>query len=255
MRAALTVEWRKLARSPVVWTATALMVVMLPAMALGFYTVAINGGTGALAAKAEAFLVEEGWVGYLSLVGQIAAVAMFLGSGVVVSWAFGREHADRTFASLFALPVSRREIALAKFAVLSAWITVLSALVTLLAVVMGLVGGVGTPGSGLPTGDLVRVFTVSLSTCLVVLPVGYVASVGRGYLPAIGALIVVVAAAQIAVLFGTGQWFPFAVPGLMAVAGAEGVPTLSVLNISLVPITIFVGVWITVLWWRTAEAV
>jgi len=255
MRVAATIESRKLRRSPVVWTATALMVIVLPAMALGFYLVGVNGGTGSVAAKAQAFLIAEGWAGYLSGIAQIAAVAMFLGSGIVVAWAFGREHADRTFAALFAMPVSRGEIALGKLIVLSMWTVIVSFLATAVGVLLGVVSGVGPVALGELAGDVLRLFAVCVSASLVALPVGYVASVGRGYLPAIGALIVVIAAAQVAVLFGTGQWFPFAVPGLMAVSGAEGVPSLSVPNLMVVPITIAAGAALTVRWWHVAEAV
>jgi ABC-2 type transport system permease protein len=253
MTRATTVERQKLQRSPVVWVATGLMVGLLPLMALGFYGVGVNGGTGPLAAKAEAFLVEEGWKGYLGLVDQITAVAMFLGAGVVVAWAFGREHSDRTFAALFALPVSRRDIALAKFIVLTGWITLLAALVTVVAPALGIIARIAPLDAGILVPGLARLFAVALATSLIALPVGYVASVGRGYLPAVGAIILLVAAAQIAVLFGTGQWFPFAVPGLMAVAGAEGAPSLDPVQIALVPATIAVAVWLTLRWWQRAE--
>jgi len=255
MRRATTVEWRKLVRSPVVWVATGLMVVLLPAMALGFYHVGVNGGTGPLAAKARAFVVEEGWEGYLGMVDQIAAVAMFLGSGIVVAWAFGREHSDRTFASLFALPVSRSRIALAKFLVLSAWTTVTAILVAVMALLLGLVGDIAPLEGDLVVPGVTRTVGVALSASLIALTVGYVASVGRGYLPAIGAIIILVAAAQVAVLFGTGQWFPYAIPGLMAVAGSEGAPTLSGLHFAVFPATIGIAMWLTIRWWRTAEVV
>jgi ABC-2 type transport system permease protein len=255
MMTAITVELRKLRKSPVVWTTTALLATLMPAMALGFYQVGVNGGAGAVAAKAQAFLIQEGWPGYLSGVAQIAAVAMFLGSGIVVTWVFGREHTDKTFAALFAMPVSRGEIALGKLAVLSAWTVIVSFLATAVGVCLGVVAGIGPVASGEIAGHVWRLFAVCISASLVALPVGYVASVGRGYLPAIGALIIAIAVAQAAVLFGTGQWFPFAVPGLMAVAGAEGVPSLSVPNLLVLPTTIATGAALTVRWWHVAEAV
>jgi ABC-2 type transport system permease protein len=84
---------------------------------------------------------------------------------------------------------------------------------------------------------------------------GFVASLGRGYLPAIGVLGVIVAITQVAVLFGTGGWFPFAVPGLMAVAGAEGIPEPTALQVLLVPAVAAVGIWLTIHWWHHAEVV
>ena len=254
MRRAVRVEWWKLRRSPVTVTTTALMVVLLPAVALGFYSVAQQGGRGPLAQKA-AFLIGEGWEGYLGGVGQIAAVAMFLGTGVVTAWAFGREHADRTFPSLFALPVSRASIAGAKFIVLFGWVAVLSLLVVIVTLGLGIAAGVGPLAIDVIWPSLFRLLGIASSTSVLALTIGFVASVGRGYLPAVGALILIVVAAQVSVLFGTGGWFPFAVPGLIAVSGSEFAPVLGPIQIALVPGATAVGVWLTVAWWRRAEVV
>lgn len=255
MRAAVHVEWLKLRRSPVTLTATALLVVLLPLMGLGFYSVALRGGTGLMSLKAEALFDGEGWGGYLGAVDQIAAVAVFLGAGIVVAWAFGREHADRTFSSLFALPVGRGSIAVAKYVVLIGWITLLSLLVVLVAFVLGVVAGVGDLAGQEVASELLRLLAVTYSAGLLSFAVGLAASLGRGYLPAIGTLIVIIATAQVAVLFGTGGWFPFAVPGLIAVAGSEGAPALGAVHIGSIPVTAALGIWLTVRWWRRAEVV
>lgn len=255
MSSAVSIEWWKLRRSRVTLVATALMGLLLPALGLGFYSVAINGGTGSMADKAAALLVGEGWMGYLGLVDQVAAVALFLGAGVVVAWVFGREHVDRTFPSLFALPVSRSAIAGAKFTVLLAWVIALGVAVCLMALVLGVAGGVEPFEADVVIAGLMRLLAICIGAGLLSLTMGFVASVGRGYLPAIGALIVLVAAAQVSVLFGTGGWFPFAVPGLMAVSGAEGVPEVSAIQLVLVPALAATGVWATLSWWRKAEVV
>ena len=250
----MLVEWWKLRSSRVSLVATGLMGVLLPAMGLGFYSVAINGGTGSMADKAAALLVGQGWEGYLGLVDQIAAVALFLGAGVVVAWVFGREHADRTFPSLFALPVSRGVIAAAKFVVLSAWLIALAVVVCIVALGLGLAAGV-QPLDGQVPGELARLLVISIGAGMLALTMGLVASMGRGYLPAVGTIIVIIAAAQVAVLFGTGGWFPFAVPGLLAVAGAEGVPDVTPAQLALVPAVGAMAIWLTIAWWRNAEVV
>jgi ABC-2 type transport system permease protein len=252
MREALIVEWWKLRRSRVTTTATLLIVVLLPTMGLGFYRVALSDANGVLAEKAAAFLTAEGWEGYLGLVGQIAAVAMLLGVGVVVGWVFGREHVDRTFPSLFALPVSRRSTAAAKFVVMLGWAIVLAVAVCLMTLVLGWIGTVG-PMSGALLPALWRLLVVGLGAGVLAMTMGWVASIGRGYLPAIGALIVIIAAAQVAVLFGTGGWFPYAIPGLLAVSGAEAVAGLSLIQLALLPGLVLLAVWLTVRWWETAE--
>lgn len=255
MMPAVRVEWWKLRRSRVTLVATALMGVLLPALGLGFYSVALNGGTGSMADKAAALLVGEGWVGYIGLVNQVAAVALFLGAGVVVAWVFGREHVDRTFPSLFALPVSRQTIAGAKFVVLGGWVLFLAVVVCLVALTLGVVGGVEPFHGDVVVSELLGLLAISIGAGILSLTMGFVASLGRGYLPAIGALIVLVAVSQVSVLFGTGGWFPFTVPGLMAVAGAEGVPDLNPIQLALVPAFGAAGIWATIWWWRKAEVV
>ncbi len=255
MRAALIVEWWKTRRSPVVLVATISMALGLPAMALGFFVVAQTGGTGPLAGKAGALLVGEGWAGYYGAVSQIAAVAVFVGAGVVVSWAFGREFADRTFPSLFALPVSRGVVAGAKFIVLAIWGLGLAAALTLVTIVVGLVAKVGPIDQADVLGGATTLFLITTGAAGLALCLAWAAGAGRGYLPPIGAMILIVMVAQVAVLFGTGGWFPFAVPGLMAVAGTEGAPVLEPVHYALVPTTVGLMVLITLGWWRRAEAV
>ena len=254
MSKAILVEWSKLRRSPVVLVATGLMVILVPAMAYGFYWVAQNGGTGGVARKAEALIVGTGWEGDLNSGGQVAAAASFVGSGLVVAWVFGREHADRTFASLFALPVSRASIATAKLVVLFGWAVFLAIALTAVTVLLGVIANIEPPTSGLGP-RILKLTVVVLLTSLLATTTSYAASVGRGYLPAIGAVIVILAAAQVSVLIGTGGWFPYAVPGLMAAAGAEGIAEPSALQIALVPGVVAAVGWCTIEWWRRAEVV
>ena len=253
MRAAFQVEWLKLRRSRVTLGATALMGLLVPATGLAFYSVALSGGVGAIADKAATFLIGEGWVGYLRLVDQIAAVAVFGGAGVVVAWGFGREHVDRTFPSLFALAVPRGTIALAKFLVLSVWIGALALVIGFVALGLGMVAQVGPVEAGAAIGEIGKLILIATAAGILALTMGYTASLGRGYLPAIGTLMVVIVAAQVAVLFGTGGWFPFAVPGLMAVAGAEGAPDLHPAQLALVPAVALVSMWMTTRWWANSE--
>jgi ABC-2 type transport system permease protein len=254
MRRALNVEFLKARRSTVVLVTTVLIVVLVPLLCLGFVAVAKAGGAGAVALKAQAMVVGEGWEAYLGLLAQIVSIAMFIGPGVVVAWAFGREFSDRTFPSLFGLPVSRGSIATAKFIVLACWGLVLTVLTLVATVLVGLVA-LGSPAGIDLAGWLSRLLVGGFLTSMIALTIGFVASVGRGYLPAFGALILLTMITQIAVLFGTGGWFPYAAPGLYAIAGAAGVAEVSVVQLLLVPIwTVFVG-WLTVRWWNHAEVV
>jgi ABC-2 type transport system permease protein len=255
VKRAITVELLKFRRSPVVLATTALIVILVPLLCLGFFAAANGNAAGAIAAKARAMGIGAGWQGYLDLLAQMVAVTLFIGPGVVVAWTFGREHADRTFPSLFALPVSRRSIATAKFLVLLGWGAVLTTLLLAAAMVAGLAARVGSlAGTDVATA-LGRIWLAGLLTTVIALTVGYVASVGRGYLPAIGALILLTMFAQIAVTLGTGAWFPYAAPGLYAVAGAEGVADVNAIQLLLVPASTVAVAWATVRWWQRADVV
>jgi len=215
--------------------------------------VAGGDGAGAVALKARAMVVGDGWNAYLGLVAQIMAVTMFIGPGVVVAWAFGREYVDRTFPSLFALPVSRGAIAAAKFIVLLGFSLVLTVVLLAVVVVAGLVAKVGPPAQVDLLGRVGRLFLSGFLSAMISLTIGLVASLGRGYLPAIATIILLTMCSQIAVLFGGGAWFPFAAPGLYALAGTAGVVHVSGVQLLLVPLATLVTAWLTVRSWNRAE--
>ena len=250
MGAALRVETRKLCRSRVALVASLLMVVLVPLLA--YLLVQASSGVGVLAAKGQALVDGEGWEAYLGAFAQVAAAALFVGGGVVVSWVFGREHADRTFGALFSLPVSR-EVAGAKHVVLLGWLLAVSVSVVTVAVVLGAVVGVDGASALPPLDGVLRSLVVATSTMLLALPVALVASAGRGYLPGIGAVVVVLAVAQVSVLLGGGGWFPFAVPGLWAVADGTVLPVPGAGQVGLAALTVLAGAAATVRWWSRAE--
>ncbi len=255
MIAAISTEATKLRRSRVVLVATLAQVVLLPLLALVLVRAASSGGVGVLAGKSEALVAGTGWDAYLGILGQVAAAALFVGGGVVVAWVFGREHVDGTFGGLFALTVPRGHVATAKVLVVAAWTVAVTAGVLCATVAVGVLGSVGEVQT-LPSLDaLGRLAVVVELTLLLTLPVALVASLGRGYLPAIGAVIGVVAVAQVSVFLGMGAWFPFTVPGLLAVGEGAGVPTPGVPQVALAMATAAAGALGTVQWWRRAEVV
>ena len=61
---------------------------------------------------------------------------------------------------------------------------------------------------------------VACLTLALMSPVALFASIGRGYLPALGWAILTLALAQIAAATGWGDWFPWSVPALLSQAGS-----------------------------------
>src|SRR5699024_4261901 len=99
-------------RSPVGLLATcALLAGTL--LLLGGITAAVVDGNPQIIAKAGPAASLD-WSGLTAGAAQITSAGALVTFGVVLAWMFGREFADGTITGLFALPVSRGRIALAK---------------------------------------------------------------------------------------------------------------------------------------------
>ncbi|HEX2704620.1 MAG TPA: ABC transporter permease, partial [Candidatus Lustribacter sp.] len=145
MRTAIAVEWLKLRRSRVVVVTTAVLAGLLPVLAAGFMAAYLTGGDSQLAVKARGSVSGSTWWDYLSLDAQLLSVGALLGVGVVVCWTYGREFSDGTVAGLFALPVSRAQIAWAKALVVLGWGLATSVLAALVAIPLGVLLDLGWP--------------------------------------------------------------------------------------------------------------
>lgn len=153
MRAAMRVEALKLAHSLVGVIATLAVVAGMLAL-LGGITAGVAGGNPEMVAKAGPAGALN-WDGLLAGAAQITAVASILGFGIVLSWMFGREFTEGTVTGLFALPVTRTRIALAKLTVYALWATVVSVALTAGVLVLGLTLAYGPPSKP----DLGRTWT------------------------------------------------------------------------------------------------
>lgn len=251
--AAVEFEALKFRRAPTVRVVSVLLGIGLPVLAAALVSAASSGGPSQLAVKARAMVIGTGWEGYLGVVGMMLSVAGLLGVGFVVCWCFGREFTDKTLASLFALPVSRRRIAYAKFAVTIAWSIALCLVVLAVSVLAGLAIGLGIPDSAALSMAAKALVAGSL-TALLACPLALVASIGRGYLPGIGGLVLLIVGTQIVTSFGVGAWFPYAAPGLwMGLGGPGASEEINPLQLSLVFPVFILGVVATAQWWKTAE--
>jgi ABC-2 type transport system permease protein len=254
MREALSVEFLKLRRSPVAWTAGLLMVILIPAICFGLVSVVEGAGEGLLAEKVRVLVSGTGWAAFSGLLDQFVASALFVGVGIVVIWCFGREFSDRTVGSLFALPTSRGMIAAAKLIVMASWSTLVSTMVVVVAIGLGLAGDLG-PLDAAALEEMGAVLALGLLTSLLASTLALLASVGRGYLPAIGAMALLLMTAQMAVLFEAGAWYPFAAPGLWAVSGNQGELLVTLPQLALAPVLALIGAGLTIRWWQNFELV
>jgi ABC-2 type transport system permease protein len=250
VRAAIEAEYLKLRRARTVAVASAVLVVGIPALVAGFLRATVSSPQSQLSAKVRAMVSGTGWAAYLGLADQVAAVAVLLGVGIVVAWCFGRAFADHTLVSVYALPISRGTIAAAKAVVVGAWAAGVSLLVTLVLLLAGPLAGVGLPDGEAARGAP-RTLAVIVLTAVLALTLALPASLGRGYLPAMGALLLVVLLTQILVTLGTGAWLPYAAPALWS---QTSVPVdVTPVQLALVPVFAGAVLWVTLRWWQRME--
>lgn len=252
MTAAYAVEMLKLRRSRVVAVATVALALVPALLARVFLVAAERAGTDPLSTKASLLLPGVGWTGYLVGLMQIYATAGVIGSGIVVGWCFGREYADRTVVSLYASATPRTCVASAKLVLLAAWSIAVGLTVVAAAWVIGIASGLGLPDAA-EGRVLARLAVLAVLSGLLALPVALPASVGRGYLPAVGGLLVLVIAAQVAMVAGIGTWWPWSVAAMWAMSTEAGMDPVATVWLMGVPSVTVLAALATVAWWRRAE--
>lgn len=220
MNAAIRVEALKLARSLVGVIGTLAIVVGMFAL-LGGITAGVASGNAELIAQAGPAAALD-WTGLLAGAAQITAVVGILGFGIVLAWMFGREFTDGTITGLFALPISRSRIALAKLTVYAIWATLVSIGLTLSVLVLGLLFGYDLPSSD-TWAALGRLCALGVLSAGIAIPVAWIATLTRSLLAAVGSTIALVVVAQVGALAGAGGWMPLAAPALWAMSDGTAV--------------------------------
>ena len=220
MKVAIRAEALKLARSLVGVTATLAIVLGMVAL-LGGITAGVAGGSPELIAQAGPAAVLD-WGGLLAGATQITAVAAILGFGIVLAWIFGREFTDGTITGLFALPVSRSRIALAKLTVYALWVASVSVALTLSVLALGLLIGYGPPSAD-AWAALGRMGILAMFSGGTAIAVAWIATLTRSLLAAVGATIALIIIAQVGALTGAGGWIPLAAPALWAMSSGTAV--------------------------------
>lgn len=223
LRTAITVETRKAMASRVLTATTVLLVVGVSALAVAT-TTAAAGGDPQLAAKLGPVGAQGGWPGVLAVAYQVTAAAGLLSFGVGLSWLYGREFAEGTITGLFALPLTRPTLALAKLVVHLLW-TATTAVVLVTAVAVAAAVATGSPPDAAGWAGLARLLALATMTGFLAVPAAWAATLGRGLLPGIATTVALMAVTQIIVVAGgIGAWFPFAAPALWAIAPGSTTP-------------------------------
>ena len=226
MRPAVWAEAVKLAGSTVGRVGSIAIVVGI-ALLSGAMLLAAASGDPQLVAKLGPAATHD-WTGFLLAAAQITGAGGLLGFGVVLSWMFGREFGDGTITGLFALPVRRSTIALAKLLTYSVWAILMSLSLAALLLIVGLVAGLGplTADTWLAAA---RQVALGAMTAAIAAPVAWAATLGRSVLAGVSVSIGIVVVAQVSVLAGLGGWMPLASPALWAISSGEGVTSSQLL--------------------------
>jgi ABC-2 type transport system permease protein len=208
---------------------------------------------GLISVKAQLTAGVADWPTFFGILAQGTAVGGSVLFALITAWVFGREFSDHTAKELMALPTPRWVIVGAKFVLIALWILSL----TLLAFVVGL--GIGTavdiPGWSLElawTSFWIVLVTAFLT--FVLMPfVALFASSGRGYLPPLGWAILTLALANIVIVLGWGDWFPWAVPVLVSAMVKSYANQAGLHSYLVVLVAFFAGATATFAWWRSAD--
>jgi ABC-2 type transport system permease protein len=210
----------------------------------------LSRSLGLVGAKANltAYYATD-WPSYLGLSAMMIAAAGFFLFILIISWVFGREFADGTLKDMLAVPVSRSSILLAKFIVVGLWSGLLTMGIFILGLVMGAIVKLphGSVGVVLQGGG-----RVAITACLVfavVVPFAFLASVGRGYLLPVGVAVLTLIMANLLLVIGWGDYFPWGIPAIYA-QGKDSLPPISYV---IVILTGLAGMVVTYLWWKYAD--
>lgn len=219
LRAALAVEIRKTAASSVTLTTTLLLVLGIAALATVLEAAAAAGNQQILAQLGPVADLT-GWARFMGIVSQITAAGGLLGLGVGLGWMFGREFSDGTVSGLFALPVPRATIAVAKLITHTLWTTLVALAWAIVVLILGLSLDLG-PTDAATAEASARLFGLVVLSGFLAWPTAWAATIGRGVLPAVAATVVLVVIAQVSILAGAGGWSLVGTPALWAIGFAN----------------------------------
>ncbi|MEA2562307.1 MAG: type transport system permease protein [Acidobacteriota bacterium] len=175
---------------------------------------------GLLGTKARLSGGSADWPSFAAVLAQMTGVGGMVLTAVIATYVFGREYSDGTAKNMLALPVRRESFVFAKLFVVALWFAVLVTANFVEGVAIGL--ALDLPGfSPELLGRAARDVALSAAMCgLLVPPVAWIATLGRGYLPPLGFAIVTFVLGNVFAATGWGKWFPYAiVPLYTGIAG------------------------------------
>ncbi len=208
---------------------------------------------GLISVKAQLTAGVADWPTFFGILTMGVAIAGAILFAIITAWLFGREFTDHTVKDLLALPTRRGVIVSAKFAVAALWIMGLTLLIFIVALGIGALVNIPGWSFGLAWKSFLSLMLAAFLTILLMPFVAFFSSVGRGYLPPMGWAFLTMALAQVISVLGWGDWFPWAVPGLLTSISGPSTEPVEFHSYLVVGLTCVIGTALTFAWWRKAD--
>ena len=254
--AALSTELLKLRRSKVTWGTFAALSMGPLALALFMWILREPGRAaqlGLLGAKANLSGLSATWPAYASFLTLIIGMGGMLVLSFIVAYIFGREYAEQTAKNLLALPVARHWIVLAKYVIAAVWWAVLVLAVVVEGLIVGLALGLPGFSARLAAGLVGNSLLAAAIAFLLVPVVGWIATLGRGYMPPLAFAFAAMALGNIFGKTGWAEWFPWSIIPLLIGAVGQPVAGLPVSSYVVLAATFAAGLAATVAQVRWAD--
>ena len=193
------------------------------------------------------------WLTYMSILAQAIAIGGILLFSLITSWVFGREYADHTISDLLALPTPRSTIVLAKFGLVMLWSILLTTAIILIGLGVGMLLDLPQAPAELLQQSTITLAVTAVLTILLLTPIAFVASAGRGYQPPMGAAILTLILAQLVAAAGWGEYFPWSIPALYSGMAGPANADLGAASFLIVALVGLAGLLATLAWWELAD--
>ena len=210
---------------------------------------------GLLSVKAQMAMSTAEWSTFFSVLTQATAIGGTIVFSIVTAWIFGREFTDHTAKDLMALPISRDKIVLSKLITISIWVVLVSLWIYLVGLAIGSLVDIPGWNTQLAWRSLREILVAAGMTLLLMTPVAFIASMGRGYLPPLGWAVLTIFLSQIIAATGWGDWFPWSVPALFSGAAGPRDGLIGIHSYVLVILAGILGLAITLYWWHSADQI
>ena len=208
---------------------------------------------GIISMKAQIVAGSADWPTFLNLLAQSIAIGGIILFSLIASWVFGREYADHTISDVLALPTPRSAVVLAKFTLIMLWSAALALFIYLVGLGVAMLVNLPPVPAELFWQGTSSIAISAFLTILLVPPIAFFASAGRGYLPPMGAAILFVILAQVIAAAGWGEYFPWSIPALYAGMAGEAYANLGFISILILFLTGIAGLIATLAWWELAD--